>query len=124
MQVHLLCRCSGKMMHRNNWFIIITVVVVVVVVVVVIIIKNPIAPLKKKGIVLYINALNTFYFTVIWCQTYDKRPLRYRQSKPAAATWTTLSDEQQGGLLFAPFHRPDSTYHSLCDVVLSTITPN
>ena len=30
----------------------------------------------KKGNILFNDALNTFYFTVIWRQTYGKRPLR------------------------------------------------
>ena len=28
----------------------------------------------KEGNVLFNDALNTFYFTVIWCQTYGKGP--------------------------------------------------
>ena len=31
---------------------------------------------RKEGNVLFNNALNTFYFTVIWCRTYGKVPLR------------------------------------------------
>ena len=31
---------------------------------------------RKEGFVLFNDALNTFYFTVIWCRTYGKRPLR------------------------------------------------
>ena len=31
---------------------------------------------KKEGNILFIDTLNTFYFTVIWCQTYGKGPLR------------------------------------------------
>ena len=31
---------------------------------------------KKKGNVLFNDALNTFYFTVIWCLTYGKGLLR------------------------------------------------
>ena len=31
---------------------------------------------KKEGNVLFNNALNTFYFTVIWRRTYGKGPLR------------------------------------------------
>ena len=30
----------------------------------------------KEGNVLFNDALNTFYFTVLWRQTYGKRPLR------------------------------------------------
>ena len=31
---------------------------------------------KEEGNVLFNDALNTFYFTVIWNQTYGKGPLR------------------------------------------------
>ena len=31
---------------------------------------------RKVGNVLFNDVLNTFYFTVIWCQTYGKGPLR------------------------------------------------
>ena len=31
---------------------------------------------RKEGNVLFNDALNTFYFTVIWCWTYGKGPLR------------------------------------------------
>ena len=31
---------------------------------------------RKEGNVLFNDALNTFYFTVIWCWTYGKEPLR------------------------------------------------
>ena len=31
---------------------------------------------RKEGNVLFNNALNTFYFTVIWRRTYGKGPLR------------------------------------------------
>ena len=30
----------------------------------------------KEGNVLFNDTLNTFYFTVIWCRTYGKGPLR------------------------------------------------
>ena len=47
---------------------------------------------RKEGNVLFNDALNTFYFTVIWRHTYGKGPLRFRGRKPAAATWATLSE--------------------------------
>ena len=31
---------------------------------------------RKEGNVLFNDALNTFYFMVIWCRTYGKEPLR------------------------------------------------
>ena len=31
---------------------------------------------RKKGNVLFNDALNTFYFTVIWCRTYGKGAFR------------------------------------------------
>ena len=31
---------------------------------------------RKEGNGLFNDALNTFYFTVIWCRTYGKGPLR------------------------------------------------
>ena len=52
---------------------------------------------RKKGNVLFNDALNTFYFTVIWRQTYGKGPLRKRERKPAAATWATLSEYRTYG---------------------------
>ena len=36
------------------------------------------------------------------------------RGKPAAATWTTLSDYQQGFLLYASSHKQDNTYCGLC----------
>ena len=44
-----------------------------------------------KGSVLFNDTLNTFYL-VIWRQTYGKGPFRYRERKPVAATWASLSD--------------------------------
>ena len=32
--------------------------------------------MRKEGNVLFNDALNTFYFTVIWRRTYGKGPLR------------------------------------------------
>ena len=76
--------------------------------------------------VLFNDTLNIFYFTVIWCQTYDKGPLRLQERKPAAATWITLSDQQQG---FVYMHHPtdmhhprqDNTYHCLCYTSLGAL---
>ena len=31
---------------------------------------------RKEGNVLFNDAVNTFYFTVMWCQTYGKGPIR------------------------------------------------
>ena len=41
---------------------------------------------RKEGNVLFNDALNTFYFMVIWRRTYGKGPLRWGEKKPAAAT--------------------------------------
>ena len=53
---------------------------------------SPIRMEGRKVYVLFNDALNTFYFTVIWRQTYGKGPFRERERKAAAATWATLSD--------------------------------
>ena len=37
---------------------------------------------KKEGNVLFNDALNTFYFTVIWRRTYGKGPFRYLHLAP------------------------------------------
>ena len=47
----------------------------------------------KQGIVLFKDILTAIYFTVLWYWTYGKRPFRYQDRKPAAATiWATLFD--------------------------------
>ena len=46
----------------------------------------------KEVYVLFKDALNTFFLMVIWHRTYSKGLFREQESKPAAATWATLSD--------------------------------
>ena len=56
---------------------------------------------RKEGNVLFNDALNTFYFTVIWRRTYGKGPLRLTARV----------------LLYVPYktiYIQDSTYHGLC----------
>ena len=57
--------------------------------------------IRKEGNVLFNDALNTFYFTVIWRRTYGKGPL----------TWATLSDCQQG--FFYMHHPTDRITHTM-----------
>ena len=46
-------------------------------------------------------------FTVIWCRTYGKGPVRERERKPAAATmWLLFPISSKGSFI----HRLDSTY--------------
>ena len=59
----------------------------------------------KEGNDLINDSLNTFY---LW--TYGKGPLRYRERTPAAATWATLSNYQQG--FFYMHHPTDRIAHS------------
>ena len=50
---------------------------------------------RKEGNALFNDVLVTFYFTVIWRRTYDKRPLSeiIKIKNSAAATiWTIISD--------------------------------
>ena len=47
---------------------------------------------RKEGNVLFNDTLNTFLFTVIWRHIYGKGPFRWRERKPAATTWVTLSN--------------------------------
>ena len=43
--------------------------------------------MRKEGNVLFNDALNTFYFSVIWCRTYSDS-----ERKPTADTMATLSN--------------------------------
>ena len=45
-------------------------------------------------------------FMVIWCWTYGKKTTQHER-KPAATIWAIV-------LCYAPSHRQDSTYYSLC----------
>ena len=60
---------------------------------------NLLPPHGKEGNVLFNDALNTFLSTVIWRRNHH---MGY-SFKLAARV-----------LLYAPSHRPESTYHSLC----------
>ena len=46
----------------------------------------------RKEMGFFNDALSTFLFMVIWRRTYSKGPFAYRERKPAAVTWATLSD--------------------------------
>ena len=45
----------------------------------------------------YLTTHSTPLVNVIWRRTYGKGPFRYRERKPAAATWATISGYQQLG---------------------------
>ena len=66
-----------------------------------------------EGNVSFNDALNTFYLRL-----YGVRHIVNDQSdserKPAAATWATICDRQQGFFLYASSHRQDNIYHGLC----------
>ena len=66
---------------------------------------------RKEGNVLFNDALNTFYCTVIWRRTYGKEPLREETCCRHMGYSFRLTARV---LLYAPSHRQDSTYHSLC----------
>ena len=70
---------------------------------------------RRKGNVLFGNAVNTFYFTLIWRWTYRKGPLKKLERKPVAATTeATLFRLTERVLLYTSSHRQDSTYYCLC----------
>ena len=62
----------------------------------------------RKGFIL--RRTQHILFTVIWRQTYDKWPFRERERKPAAVTWATLFDWQQG--FFYMHHPTDRITHT------------
>ena len=52
-----------------------------------------------------------FYLMVIWLRTYGKGPFSQQKRKsPAATTWATLSNSQQG--IFYMHHSTDRTVHT------------
>ena len=51
---------------------------------------------------------------VIWCQTYDKGPLIFAREKTRCRHMGYSFRLAARVLLYAPSHRQDSTYHSLC----------
>ena len=64
---------------------------------------------KKEGNILFNDALNTFYFTVIWRKTIQiaKEETRCRHM----GYYFRLAPRV---LLYTPSHRQDNTYHGLC----------
>ena len=64
----------------------------------------------KEGNVLFNDALNALYFTVIWHETYGKGPLRDNESGnlllPIHGLNISISSKRS--------HRQDITYHSFC----------
>ena len=70
------------------------------------------ASLRKEGNVLFNDALNTFYlrlYGVIWLRTILIVRKEIRCHHIGYSFWLTARV-----LLYAPSHRQDSTYHSLC----------
>ena len=63
----------------------------------------------------YLTTHSTHLVTVIWRRTYGKGPFRKRERKPAAATWATLSDKQQG--VFYMHHPIDRIAHTTAFVI-------
>ena len=58
----------------------------------------------------YLTTHSTHFFKVIRRLTYSRGPLRKRKRKPAAATWATLSDQQQW--FFYMHHPTDRITHT------------
>ena len=69
---------------------------------------------EGKRNVLFNDALNTFYFTVIWRRTYGKGPLKIVREETRCRHMGYLSRLTARVLLYASSHRQDSTYHGLC----------
>ena len=63
-----------------------------------------------EGNVLFNDALNTFYLRLYCVRHMVKDHSDSRERKPAAATWATLSDWQQG--LFYMHHPTDRMTHT------------
>ena len=72
---------------------------------------------RKEGSVLFNDALNTFYFMVIWHWIYGKAS----EKKSATSTMGYSFQLAARDLLHAPSHRQDSTYHSLCYTSCGTL---
>ena len=66
---------------------------------------------RKEGNVLFNDILNTFYLRLYGVRHMVK-DTKIAREEAVAATWATLSDQQQG--LFYMHHRQDNTYHSRC----------
>ena len=65
---------------------------------------------KKEGNVLFNDELNPFCLRFYYVGHYGKGPIRWQERKPAAATWATLSDQQQG--FFYMLHPKDGISHT------------
>ena len=63
---------------------------------------------------LFNDALNTFYFMVIWRQTYGKGPQISEREDTRCRHIGYSFRSTVRVLLYAPSHRQDCTYHSLC----------
>ena len=68
---------------------------------------------EKKRNVLFNDTLTTFYLRLYGVGHMVKDHSDSKR-KPAAATWATLSDYQQGFFYMNKSHRQDRTYHGLC----------
>ena len=54
---------------------------------------------RKEGNVLFNDALNTFYFTVIWRRTYGKGPLRLMRGNPQPPRGLLLPINSKGSFI-------------------------
>ena len=69
---------------------------------------------RKEGNVLFNNTLNTLLFTVTGHQTYKVKENLDSERRNPLQPHRILFPINSKGFLYAPSHRQDSTYHSLC----------
>ena len=89
---------------------------------------KPIIKGKKESNVLFNNALDTFYLTIIWCWTSGKGPQKWSKRKPAATMrMATLFISSKLQRIFYRHHPTDRTactsHGNLVGIKNSTMGP-